>query len=313
MTDCENGIEGVSLKEQLSGRRYDIEHALGMYALGFCTLPAAGIYDKERLRALHTTIKDCHIYLIGYVPRITYIGATLSKEKLSLRYTVLGNEYTIHGEVPSDYELRTSDGRDYLVDKAGKEHWPRSTDIQRQLGKQSNSNEFDVKYIGKAYGKEGSRNAIDRLISHETLQRISLEGVPEGYTLTLLLLSIAPSAQLLTVINPFAVEQDDSTRIAAGIDKLYNTTEDERIALYEASLIRYFYPQYNKEFKNSFPSTDLGVLQGCYEKDFGAVVAEICHDDIPFLLKSDTVPAAAYHIARHELHKEQDRRVFFSM
>ena len=33
MTDCENGIEGVSLKEQLSGRRYDIEHALGMYAL----------------------------------------------------------------------------------------------------------------------------------------------------------------------------------------------------------------------------------------------------------------------------------------
>lgn len=313
MTDCENGIEGISLKEQLSGRRYDIEHALGMYALGFCTLPAAGIYDKERLRSLDTTIKDCHIYLIGYVPRITYIGANLSKERLSLRYTVHGDEYTIHGEVPSDYELRSSDGRDYLVDKAGKEYWPRSADIQRQLGKQSSANEFDVKYIGKAYGKEGSRNAIDRLIKHETLQRISLEGVPEGCTLTLLLLSIAPSAQLLTVINPFAAEQDDGTRIAAGIDKLYNTTEDERIALYEASLIRYFSPQYNKEFKNSFPSTDLGLLQACYEKDFGAVIAEICHDDIPFVLKSDTVPAAAYHIARHELHKEQDRKVFFSM
>ena len=82
---------------------------------------------------------------------------------------------------------------------------------------------------------------------------------------------------MVTVFNHHAKNKDeDSSRIRSGIDKLYGTTEQERIALYEAALIRYFSPPFNKEFKNSFPSTNLKILQDCYEKDFAAVIAEIC-------------------------------------
>ena len=102
------------------------------------------------------------------------------------------------------------------------------------------------------------------------------------------MLAIQPDNKLFTVMNPFAQNKDEeSERIRSGLDKLFNTTEQERIALYEASLIRYFRPEFNIEFKNSFPSTNLKILQDCYEKDFSAVIAEICIDDLPFSMVHD--------------------------
>lgn len=114
------------------------------------------------------------------------------------------------------------------------------------------------------------------------------------------------------MINPFAKNNDESgARIQSGLQKLFNTTEEERVSLYEAALIRYFYPEFNKEFKDSFPSTNLKILRDCYDKDFCTVVAEICIDDLPFHLWSKTVEPKVYHIAEHNLHKDEDRRMFF--
>jgi tRNA nucleotidyltransferase/poly(A) polymerase len=113
-------------------------------------------------------------------------------------------------------------------------------------------------------------------------------------------------------MNPFAKDTESgTTRIKQGLDKLFNTTEAERISLYEASLIRYFYPEFNKEFRDSFPSTNLKILQDCYEKDFAAVIAEICIDELPFYLWSASAKRSLHHIARHDLHKSRDRKMFF--
>ncbi|WP_238028032.1 MULTISPECIES: hypothetical protein [unclassified Photobacterium] len=113
-------------------------------------------------------------------------------------------------------------------------------------------------------------------------------------------------------MNPFAKNKDnDGLRIKAGLDKLFNTTEQERISLFEAALIRYFYPQFNKEFKDSFPSTNLKVLQDCYKKDFSAVFAEIFIDELPFKLRSEKVGVSHYHCAKHNLHIEKEREAFF--
>jgi hypothetical protein len=117
----------------------------------------------------------------------------------------------------------------------------------------------------------------------------------------------------LTTFNSFAHDlSHGKERIRHGIDKLYGTTEKERVALYEASLIRYFQPRYNKEFKDSFPSTDMKVLKDCYEKDFSSIIAEISFDDLPWDLKSEQVPAAQSHIAKHSLHTAEERSMFFS-
>jgi hypothetical protein len=118
---------------------------------------------------------------------------------------------------------------------------------------------------------------------------------------------------MFTLFNPRAKDKEHGAeRISNGLDKLFNTNEAERITLYEASLIRYFQPKYNKEFKDSFPSTNMKVLTDCYGKDFSALIAEICIDELPFKMFTETVPAKQYHKAKHDLHNDEARKVFFS-
>src|SRR3546814_6483592 len=96
------------------------------------------------------------------------------------------------------------------------------------------------------------------------------------------MLEVVPANRLITVMNPWAEDKSESKkRISAGLDKLFETTEAERITLFEASLIRYFQPPFNREFKDSFPSTNLKILADCYEKDFSAIVSEVKIDELP--------------------------------
>lgn len=307
-------IEVPNKKDFFGKAAFDVEHALSMYALSFCTIPAEGIYDKEALASLGDVLNKCHIYLIGYTPRVEFVGAEQKDRKLLLSFEVLSETHVVTYELPEHLSLMADGDLWYLGDGSGSRFWPDEMEMQTRLATVIGALKFEVKYIGQAYGQAGSRNAIDRLLKHETLQKISLKGLPEGYRLTLLLLAIESNNQLITTFNPYAKNmQEGPSRIRQGLDKLFNTTEAERISLYEAALIRYFYPDFNKEFKDSFPSTALKILRDCYEKDFSAVVAEICIDDLPFRLWSSAVEPKLYHLAKHDLHKSEDRRIFFGL
>lgn len=289
-----------------------IEHALGMYAHSYSVVPAESIYDDVKLAPMMSVIQSCHIYLIGFLPLVEFVGAYASDGKLNMKFKISSKAYTVSYDIPEGLSFKKTDGLYYLEDGTGRRYWPNMQGVQTRLSSESKAVNFEVKYIGQAFGTDGSRNALDRLRKHETLQKISLKGVPVGQRLSLLLLAIQPNNQLFTVFNPFASNKDkEDERIEAGLDKLFNTTEQERISLYEASLIRYFKPEFNIEFKNSFPSTNMKILQDCYAKDFGAVIAEICIDELPFQLFSNEVKPAPYHIAQHDLHQEDDRKFFF--
>jgi hypothetical protein len=307
-------VKKPEFQKVMADKLYGIEHSLGMYAASYFTIHAAEIYDKEALKPYMEVIETCHIYLIGLTPIIEFVNAVQKNDLLNLTYKIAGQNYVLSFELAEGFNLKSDKGLHYVEDPNGKRSWPDGDYIQSRLSTETNAVNFEVKYIGQAYGKDGSRNAVDRLLKHETLQKIAVKGIPKGYRLTLLLLAIQPNNQLFTIMNPFAKNTDEGpARIKAGLDKLFDTTEQERITLYEASLIRYFYPEFNKEFKNSFPSTKLKVLQDCYEKDFSGVVAEISIDDFPFKLFSDIVPPKNDHIATHDLHKDDNRRMFFGL
>jgi len=306
-------LAGNSKKQELFAKAmFDVEHALNMYAYSFCTIPAQGIYDKKALEPLMSTIENCHIYLIGYLPVIDLIDVRQVSNRLSMSFSILNNQYPLEFDIPEGVQLKQDEKLYYLENEEGKRCWPNELWLQNGLCNVTDIINFEVKYIGQAYGNDGSRNAIDRLLKHETLQKISLQGVPAGYSLSLLMLEVHPSNRIFTIFNPFAKDSEEGpSRMKSGLDKLFGTSEQERIALYEASLIRYFSPQFNKEFKNSFPSTNLKILQDCYEKDFAAVTAEICIDELPFRLFSESVKVSHYHIAKHDLHNDEDRKFFF--
>lgn len=290
---------------------FDVEHALSLYATSLFYLPAHIIYDKEVLTKYEDIYKKCHIYIIGYLPKQRMVSAKQDGRNAIISYKIGQNCHDLVLTLPAGCDLDNDNDDDmpYAVNEQGDRFLIPEVAINAFLQKHCH---FEVKYVGQSFGKDGSRNALDRLIKHETLQKISLKGIPEDKELQLLLLEVEPSTQLFTMLNPFAQNKDDDgSRVSAGFNKLYNTTEQEQISLYEAALIRYFYPQFNKEFKDSFPSTRLKVLQDCYEKDFSMVVAEISFDELPFQLCSEVIDARPSHMAWHNLHEDSQRKAFF--
>jgi hypothetical protein len=161
-------------KDELFGKsQFDVEHALVMYATSYCTIPAAGIYDREILKPFMSVIETCHIYLIGYAPKVEWIDAKQKDRKLELTYSVLGNSQIASFDLSDGLVLKRDGELCYLEDPSGQRYWPSLPEQYARLGVR-----FEVKYVGQAYGQDGSRNAIDRLLKHETLQKNSAQGDP---------------------------------------------------------------------------------------------------------------------------------------
>ncbi len=293
-------------------RQFDVEHALSMYAYSYYYLSAKGIYDDHVVAALGDAVEKCHIYMIGFVPLVQILSMAQEDRVLVASLASLGSMHELRIPMPDGVNLQQDDDGYFFVDSnVGKYSVDQNT-LMYALHNKLNGLHFDTQYIGQAYGEDGSRNALHRLKKHETLQKISVQGIPDEHDLVVLLLEIQPANQIISVFSPTATEKDISEkRISQGSQKLFGTSEKERITLFEASLIRYFQPPYNKVFKNSFPSTNMKVLNDCYEKDFAAIVAEICFDDMPFNLCSETVNPTQYTIIKHDLHEDKHRRMFF--
>lgn len=302
------------MSDMFENKKFGVEHALNLYALSFVCMPAFAIYDTEMLSSMREQIQTCHIYLIGLVPKIELLGAKQHGAELITSFIILDENYKLRWPMPEKTFL-AGQGKTgwYVIDEQGRKSFPSADMIMSRLSREQNAVDFKILYIGQAFGEDGSRNALDRLKKHETLQKIAVQGVSPGYDLTLLLLEIEPGNRMITLFNPWAKDKEQGDeRISKGLDKLFDTNDAERTTLYEASLIRYFQPRFNKEFKNNFPSTNMKLLADCYKKDLSAVVAEICFDEMPFRLFSDTVKAQEYHIAHHNLHSNADREMFFS-
>jgi hypothetical protein len=299
--------------EFYKNKKYDVEHALNMYAHSFVLMPAFGIYEDHLVAPLQEQIRDCHIYLIGKLPKIEVLNVEQISRDMVMYFRILGRDHSLHWPLPEGATLNHGSGGDWYVrNQLGENIFPTNHAIMSRLCHEKNLQDFEILYIGQAFGDEGSRNALDRLKKHETLQKIAINGISTDYLLYLIMLKIVPQSRMITMFNPFAQDREHGeARIEMGISKLIEITEAERTTLYEASLIRYFQPRYNKEFKNSFPSTNMKILKDCYSKDIATIIAEICLDHFPVRLYTDSIPPKVNHIAQHDLHTDTARRVFF--
>src|SRR5882724_4777266 len=280
------------MDEMLEDKKFEVEHALNLYADSFSLFPAEAIYDEEALKPFLSVIERCHIYLIGKVPKVDFVSARQSDRTLFVSMEMLGKTYEVNWPLPDGMDLKEEDGAWHLLDEQGARSFVTEDAIFQKLASTYDCLQFDVQYIGQAYGADGSRNALERLRKHETLQKIAVQGVPEGYRLVLILLEVVPATRVVTMFNPKAEDKTQGgERIKAGLDKLFGTDEKERVSLFEAAFIRYFRPPFNEKFKDSFPSTNMKVLKDCYAKDFSAVIAEIGFDELPYKLCSGQVEA----------------------
>ena len=285
----------------LSLMKNPVEHTLGMYADDFALFPACGLYDEKIMDAMHPIVKRCHIYFIGEVPKV-------EMKKIWYQDRMLCFEVEV-GQVKQSFTTQIPDGQTscqdqengaYIQGPSGEKYSISEEVINNEIYRQIGPLEFKMLYIGQAYGKNGKRNAVDRLKEHGTLQKIAVKGVGERKEIQIISIGLKDSTTVFTMMNPWAKDQSDAKaadNTSNSLDTLFNTSEMERVSIYEAAMIRYFQPEYNKQLKNNFPSTQLQILQGCYDRDMQAVVAEFGIENLPYNLCSDIIVAQDHHKA----------------
>jgi hypothetical protein len=271
--------------------------------------------------------KNCHIYLICSRPAISFDPADFSYDGTcisgSLVFRVDGKEYRekFSREFPlldEATELRLSKypHREIQTFKNNGEevrYLPATT-----LSLQHEAPVFrklEVIYVGQAFGN-GSRTAFDRLKSHSTLQKILAEASYNAPDKEILVITMeyAPY-RLITSMDGITKgtirDERDSARFTSIMDNPLK--QSEQISIIEAALIRYFQPHYNKIYKKKFPSTDLKVLNRCYQYDYSALFVEINTDELGMYLYSETIAPAMHHIANIDLVDHESRASFFHM
>lgn len=149
-----------------------------------------------------------------------------------------------------------------------------------------------VLYIGQSRRPEGA--GPTRLIAHEHLQKIiikySVDKTKENKEIYILLTTFN-EANDVTVLGGMSNKEFD-------INKLDNTDlydEDMIRTLSEASLIYYFQPEYNKEFKASYPSEKHSRYSVAYQNN-DAMGFSITTSVIGIKLYSDVIEPSYVHI-----------------
>lgn len=272
-------------------------------AYSFLLMPATGIYNKEFISEHEEIIKDSHIYFIGYIPFLKFGDLNKNGNRYTLDFVCEGKEDTIYFEIPREIQV-SQHNDDYFIHEGAKKFNILELLVERCIHKYQT---FDVKYIGKSYGSAGSRNAIDRLKKHETLQQLSIEsGTSDTYQLAVLLLEIANNMPRFMVCDTHKKESEFKTKLDGVIDIRNASSQESLVSLFEASFIKYFKPEFNKVFKERFPSKDQKLLKALYDNHIDNLIAEINIDELPYKLKSAVVDPKIKHAAKFCLNLEKE-------
>ncbi|MFN8437005.1 MAG: hypothetical protein U0V72_05135 [Cytophagales bacterium] len=153
--------------------------------------------------------------------------------------------------------------------------------------------DLEVLYIGQAFGEDGNRTAIDRLGSHSTLQKIYSEAMQRNPDSEIWILLASFQQKNISTMNGMITmsqsnEKEDFNRWMNFNNGENPFSDKQKINFTEAALIRTFLPQYNKEYKDTFPNPAHSSYSECYSLDLNAIVVEMDMTEARRWLYSDS-------------------------
>jgi len=155
----------------------DVEHALNIYAESALVLPTAMLYNEAVLKQYAEDIERCHVYLIGIMPAMEWVGSVQENGSIVSSYRIANEVKQVVAEIPDGCTLKIEDGFTVAVDAEGRERTHTIEQLMRAFSEKWNIG-FEVQYVGQSFGKDGERDAVERLLSHKTLQKILATAVP---------------------------------------------------------------------------------------------------------------------------------------
>ncbi len=137
---------------------------------------------------------------------------------------------------------------------------------------------YKILYIGQSYGKDGERNAVDRLSNHSTLQKILAKSQSDysQHYIKILLMEPAPILGMSfdgISKNYKASSEEDDEHMKAVITT--EKKEKQIVNITEAALVNYFKPEYNATFKENFPCDTHSSYCQYYDLDFNSITIEL--------------------------------------
>lgn len=308
--------------------KYQIESAIVMDSC-FSRMLSLNDFDNQDIK-LKLKDEKCHIYMICQRPRITIDTekTNINKDKITLcfKFTIQSEIYekslilpntenitTINSEYPYTH-LSLLNNNDVVVE--GKVAYIYS-ELFRREGKYDADLDLKVSYIGQAFGKDGSRVAADRINQHETLQKILVDISVKDHNQEVWILLWKFQPYLLSLGGAGFHEDAElgETETEDHLTKLFTSRMkfDQEITFTEAALIRYFQPQYNIEYKSTFPVKTHSSYSECYELDTNSVgFSLISKEHLYTRIYTDKVPPEFFHNKTFPLHSESLRKDMFS-
>lgn len=174
--------------------------------------------------------------------------------------------------------------------------------------------EFEVLYIGQAYGKGGTRTAFERLASHSTLQKILTDYQPQNPNkhIYILLLEFTPNLSMsfdgLTKKHTKSETESDQhmQQILCDLPK-----GEQIINITEAALIHYFKPDYNVNFVENFPDERHKGYKQYFDLDYNSLTIELDmefdHAPIIQLYTQTNRINSSFDFIRYKLYNDNER------
>ena len=228
---------------------------------------------------------------------VAEIQNTESELKLTSEYPF--NMFAIHNNLGPLLVARPSS----LID-----HIPHESNIESDIL------DYEILYIGQAYGKNGKRTALDRLASHETVQKIythALTNNPDS-DIWVMLTRFSQISTLFSFGGDLVVHPEISDEEEKKIDHFFKNkglkfSEKQKINFTEAALIRHFEPLYNTEFKYTFPNKTHNSYKECYSLDIRALTIELDTSEMIRHIYTKKSGRKKYHREMFEFENDEDR------
>ncbi|MFD2943292.1 hypothetical protein [Flavobacterium notoginsengisoli] len=317
--------------------KFGTEGILSMYMDTYQLILGADLesYSKQKNETFNDN-NPCHIYFILKRPKVTINPDSFKSRGKKVKFDFIIHHQDGYGivhlnaeflEAKSKLELITEYPYNLfaIMEKEKTHIFARPSTLIDSNGISDNINpdilNYEVLYIGQAYGKNGKRTAIKRLFKHETLQKIythSLTQNPES-DIWIMLTSFSQADMLLSIgknhINHIrnSYKRDKNLVEHFFNNKGFKISENQKINFTEAALIKYFEPTYNLDFKKNFPDKKHKSYSECYKLDIRALNIELDTSEHIRNLYSKKAGNKNNHSAMFNFENDSDRISFLDM
>lgn len=195
-------------------------------------------------------------------------------------------------------------------------NYPR--DVQYIYNSQKSYISMEVLYIGQAFGSNGDRTAIQRLKSHEKLQRILVDCNSKYPDKRIYILLLEMSPILNTVFDgrskKFMCTEEETDSHIENVFK--NKLEEKQIInIAEAAIINYFKPKYNTNFIENFPNEKHKGYRQYYDLDYNSISIELdmSFDNHNIILYTETNDIKPFKYIKYNIFNDPNRADMYSI